>query len=74
MQKALLNQKQAADYIGVKTGTMEIWRYRGGGPPFIRISRRCIRYRPCEIDEWLNKRRAANTTEITEAEKENDYE
>ena len=41
----LLNQRQAASLIGVSERTLECWRCRGGGPPFVKISRRAVRYR-----------------------------
>jgi hypothetical protein len=39
---ALLNQRQAASLIGVSERTLECWRCRGGGPPFVKISRRAL--------------------------------
>jgi phage terminase Nu1 subunit (DNA packaging protein) len=64
----ILNEKQAADYLGVTARALQAWRYRGGGPRFIRISARCIRYRQDDLEQWLSERMANTTAEKTEAE------
>ncbi len=58
---ALLDQEQAARYQGYTARKMEKDRHIGGGPEYIEISSRCIRYR--RIDLWLfnEARRRANT-------------
>lgn len=53
---AVMNQDQAASYLGVSPRTMEQWRLRGGGPSFVRIGPRCIRYRQAALDSWLMAR------------------
>jgi excisionase family DNA binding protein len=42
----LLTTKEAARLLRVSHRTMEEWRCRGGGPPFIKLGRRAVRY--CE--------------------------
>ena len=61
--QALLNQRQAADLIGVSERTLECWRSRGGGPPFVKISRRAVRYRRQDIDQWVGERVQRSTSE-----------
>jgi len=43
-EDALLSEEQAAAFIGVTRRAMQAWRFSGGGPKYIRISARCIRY------------------------------
>ena len=56
MGEALLTTLQAADYMGLKPGTLETWRWERGtdGPPYIRLSRRAVRYRRSDLDAWLD--------------------
>ena len=60
---SLLTQKQVSKILGVQTRTLESWRIRGGGPKFVRISARCIRYKIAEIREWIDKRTKSSTSE-----------
>ena len=60
---ALLNQRQAASLIGVSERTLECWRCRGGGPPFVKISRRAVRYRRQDIDQWVGERVQHSTSD-----------
>lgn len=52
----LLPPKTVASMLSVSVRALEAWRYRGEGPPFIRISARCVRYRRSAIEAWLNHR------------------
>ena len=66
---SMLNERDAAQYLGLSPNTLSTWRSRGGGPPFLRYSSRCIRYRTVDLDEWVAARLADNTAETTEAER-----
>ena len=52
----LMNDRQAAAYLGVSRSWFQHARLRGDGPPFIRIGG-SVRYRPSDLDDYL----AANT-------------
>lgn len=55
-QLIALNQKQAADCIGVSSSTLESWRREGLGPSYIKINRGKrgrILYPKVTIAEWL---------------------
>jgi predicted DNA-binding transcriptional regulator AlpA len=57
MAEDLLDQRQAATRLGLPSArTLEAWRRRGYGPPFIRLSPRLVRYRASDIDRWLAAR------------------
>ena len=61
--EALLGQSEAAALIGVSERTLESWRWRGGGPPFVKISRRAVRYRRRDIQQWVSERIQRSTSE-----------
>ena len=52
----LLNTNETAAWLGVAPITLRIWRSRGEGPPFIRVSRRGIRYQRKSVVEFLRER------------------
>lgn len=58
-----LNERQAAQKIGVTASAMQSWRLRGDGPPFVKISCRCIRYSESAIDDWMLTRECKSTAE-----------
>jgi predicted DNA-binding transcriptional regulator AlpA len=58
----LLTSEQTAQELKVSERTLEDWRRTGAGPPFIRISRRCVRYRRADIEAWLAERLKASTS------------
>jgi len=51
---SLINEKAAADYLGLTRRTMQGFRCRGGGPTYVRISCRCIRYRRVDLQAWAD--------------------
>lgn len=59
--RPLLHPKVVAHHLGVSTRTLEGWRYRGGGPRFVVLGPRCIRYRPEDVDAFIRDRMATNT-------------
>lgn len=59
----LMNEKAAARLLGFKVRTLQTWRHRGGGPPFIRVSPRCIRYRKEDLLAWIEERRRLSTSD-----------
>jgi len=59
----LINEHEAADYIGHSVRALQNWRVRGGGPKFVKISGRSIRYRRCDLNTWIEARLVRNTSE-----------
>ena len=52
----LFNSDQAAAYIGVSPGTLEVWRCtKRYQIPFIKVGR-LVRYRKSELDSFLEQR------------------
>jgi hypothetical protein len=56
-----LNQKQLAFRWGISQRTLEAWRWRGEGPPHLKIGGRCI-YRLADVEAYENSRLRGSTT------------
>ena len=41
---------------GITRRWLELAAHRGDGPPYVRISRRCVRYRRADYEAWLEAR------------------
>ena len=59
----LINEKPAADFINLKPRTLQGFRYRGRGPPFVRISARCVKYRRIDLLRWAESRLRTSTSD-----------
>lgn len=56
----LLDEKQAAEFLTIKPGTLGVWRSVGRYDiPFIKIGRR-VRYRRSDLLAWLQTRTRSN--------------
>lgn len=60
----LLNEKQAAAFLGHKPRTLQKWRVTGGGPVFISISKRSVRYRRRDLLAWTEARVRRSTSDV----------
>lgn len=60
---APIDEAEAANFLKLSTRTLQAYRYAGGGPVFIRISARCIRYRRADLKKWIDLRIHQNTSE-----------
>lgn len=60
----LLSEKEVAELLGFSPRTLQAWRVRGGGPEYVEVSSRCIRYRRCDLDAWIEERRRRSTSDI----------
>ena len=70
-EKRLLTQTETAEYLAVTERALEGWRYKGGGPPYIKMSigkRGSIRYRIEDIETRIADRRVHHTSEKSVAE------
>ena len=59
----LINESEAAGFIGYTIRALQGWRVKGGGPKFIKISAKSIRYRRRDLIEWAESRLCAHTSE-----------
>lgn len=58
----LINEHEAAKFLGYSTRALQNWRLRGGGPQFVKVSNRSVRYRRRDLVEWSEKRLRSNTS------------
>jgi predicted DNA-binding transcriptional regulator AlpA len=60
--EALLDTEEAAKVLGIAPGSLRQWRKRGIGPRHVKVGR-FVRYRPAEIERWLESRTRTSTRE-----------
>lgn len=58
----MVRTEQAAKILDVQKSTLEAWRCRGGGPPFIKYGR-AIRYRESDLQAFIESRVCRNTSD-----------
>ena len=49
---ALLTEQEAASLLKVTVKAVQGWRYRGGGPRFVKVGR-CVRYRLEDLQAFV---------------------
>lgn len=59
----LLNETEAADFLCYSVRALQNWRVRGGGPAFIKVSARSVRYCRRDLIAWRDQRRVSHTTQ-----------
>ena len=60
----LLTEKETAKILGFSIRTLQKWRVKGGGPRFVRVSARAIRYRRADLDQWIEGRIRTSTADV----------
>jgi predicted DNA-binding transcriptional regulator AlpA len=63
----LIDEREAAAFIGYTIRALQNWRVRGGGPKFIKVSSRSVRYRPRELIQWADSRLRSSTSDLAGA-------
>ena len=61
----LIREEEAARYVGLKVRFLQDRRIRGGGPKYISVSSRCIRYRRIDLRAWSEARLRTSTSDTT---------
>ena len=59
----LMNEIEAADLLCYSVRALQNWRHRGGGPDFVKVSSRSVRYRRTDLDKWIAERTVSNTSQ-----------
>lgn len=54
VKRELMNARQAAEYLHTTPATLRTWRYRGHGPPWIKMVSE-VRYDRALVDRWLEE-------------------
>lgn len=60
---ALLYTVEAAFLLGLSPRTVEALRLRGGGPPYIQVTPKAVRYRRRDLDAWITARSRKSTSD-----------
>ena len=64
----LLTTKEAAEVVRQSPKTLEFLRWRGGGPRYIALSSRAVRYDLVDLVEWLEDNKRTSTSDDTRVE------
>lgn len=59
----LLSRDQIQAEYGLSKRYLELSAMTGDGPPMIRISRRMVRYKRSDLENWINARKVRSTSE-----------
>ena len=51
----MMSSLQVGEYLGVSAKTLRNWRQKGKGPPWIRLEGGGVRYRPDDLERWLEE-------------------
>lgn len=57
-----IDEKLAAEYLGISPRTLQGYRTKGGGPEFHKISHKVVRYKINELINWASNRKKKNTS------------
>ena len=60
---SLIGERVAAAEIDVVPRTLQGWRQKGGGPRFVRLSKRCVKYRRIDLKIWADERLRSSTSD-----------
>lgn len=58
-----LRTPEAARYLGLSPRTLEHLRRVGGGPTFLRVTRKSVTYLIEDLDQWAQRRRQRSTSD-----------
>lgn len=59
----LLTEAQAADLICYSQRTLQNWRQRGGGPKYVKVSAKSIRYQRRDVLDWIEEHKRRHTAQ-----------
>ncbi|MBR9650237.1 helix-turn-helix transcriptional regulator [Thalassovita aquimarina] len=60
---SLVNEREAASILCYSVRALQNWRHRGGGPRFVKVSSRSVRYRRADLLKWIEERTVAHTSQ-----------
>jgi len=59
----LLTEKEAANLICYSQRALQNWRVRGGGPKYVKVSARSVRYQLGDVLDWIEERKQSHTSQ-----------
>lgn len=66
--RKLLSRDEIEAEYGVSRRWLELAALSGEGPPYLKISRRMVRYRRSDLERWLEAHKARSTSDRTRAQ------
>jgi len=60
----LIAEGDAAAFLGYSVRALQNWRVRGGGPKFIKVSARSVRYRRRDLIAWSDALLRVHTSDL----------
>ena len=64
-KREVLTVREAAQFLRYSKVSLDRMRWQGGGPPFVRIGRRSVRYLKADLLAWARDNTANNTVRVT---------
>jgi predicted DNA-binding transcriptional regulator AlpA len=58
-----IDENRAAKLLGLSPRTLQGYRVKGDGPPFVKISHKVVRYKVSDLMDWIKTRTRKNTSE-----------
>lgn len=58
-----IDEKKAAEFIGISYRTLQGYRVKGGGPEYIKIGKKAVRYKIQDLINWVNSKKKQNTSQ-----------
>jgi len=59
----LLTTRQAAEFLGLSESALEKYRVVGGGPRYLKLGHKIVRYAPQELKNWSMARVYMSTSD-----------
>ena len=59
--KRLLTTKEAAEILNINIRTLDLWRRKKQGPPYVQIGRK-IQYEQETLQQWIKEKETTNET------------
>ena len=56
----LIDTNEVAELLGLHSVTLAEWRTQGRGPQWVKLGRK-VRYRPKDVEAWLDKNQRTST-------------
>lgn len=63
VRQPLLTEREAAAVLRLTPRALQAWRLQGRGPQFVRISARAVRYRPEDVEGWIDAQLRSSTSD-----------
>lgn len=59
----LMTTIEAAEVLGVSVKVLQKWRCEGGGPKYVRVSYRVVKYLERDLLDWVESRSMRSTSQ-----------